>query len=111
MKLYIYKLQDHCAAKQKSHTSPNTHSFETVFDDANVYEHFLVDTQFESDFSIGLFTENSLVWKVMLGGWGGTGSRIINGGTGGDVAAKTHTKSAFDFWKHDITVKSVGFCF
>ena len=94
----------------KSHKSNTDYNYQVLFDDADKYETFYIDADFNNDVHIGfsnLQTHTGKKIEIVIGGWAGTASVIRGEGNQtpphGDVG-KTHTKAEFDEFKHSLQV-------
>jgi len=93
----------------KTHTSNTEYNYQVVFDDADQYETFYIDADFNNDVHIGFSNSQAHDGKkieIVIGGWAGKQSVIRSGNQtpySGHVK-KLHTKGEFDTFKHNLQV-------
>ena len=96
---------------RKTHTSNADYSYQTMFNDANEYESFFIDADFNEhgNVHIGFSAtdgHDDEKWEILIGGWGGTISAIRSANQSplhGHVKA-VHTQEEFNEFKHNLQV-------
>ena len=93
----------------KTHYSQDRYYYKVVFDNADQYETFHFDVDFNNDITIGFSDtqeHSDVKIEIVIGGWTGTASVIRSGNYSpldGHVKVY-HTKSEFDVFKHNLQI-------
>ena len=93
----------------KRHWSIDNYNYQVLFNDADKYETFFIDADFDKDIHIGFSAtngHNDEVWEILVGGWNGQSSAIrFKNQRGFKRYVKVdHTLAEFNKLKHKLQV-------
>ena len=93
----------------KRHWSIDNYNYQVLFNDADKYETFFIDADFDKDIHIGFSAtngHNDEVWEILVGGWNGQSSVIrFKNQRGFKRHVKVdHTLAEFNKFKHRLQV-------
>ena len=93
----------------KRHKSTNKYNYRVLLKDADKYETFFIDADFDKDIHIGFSAtdgHNNEIWEILVGGWNGQSSVIrFKNQRGFKRHVKVdHTLAEFNNFKHTLQV-------
>ena len=93
-----------------NHVSNAVYNYQVLTDQADQFEYFTIDADFNNDVHIGFSAtagHDDAKWEIVIGGWSGTKSVIRPGNQVPDdgLVNKSHTKAEFDEFKRNLKLQ------